>query len=85
MVCIVTAVALSRTYSAAFQDAVYTRSVHYGATSGQREVLAVRDLPAVGWRHVFTSVTRNMLVEGSEATTGVLAVRDEQHVHLWRG
>jgi hypothetical protein len=26
-----------------------------------------------------------MLVEGSEAATGVLAVRDEQHVHLWRG
>jgi hypothetical protein len=66
-----------RTYSAASQDAVHTRSVHHGPAAGQGEVLAFRDLPAVGWRCAFTSVTWNVLVKGSEAATRKLAARDQ--------
>jgi len=89
VVCIVTAVTYSlyrrRTYSAASPDAVHTRSVHHGTTAGQGKVLAIRDLSAEGWRWALTSVTWNMLVEGSEAASRMLAVRDQQHIHLRRG
>ena len=89
MVCIVTAVTYSlysrRTYSAASQNAVHTRSVHHGPAAGQGEVLAIRDLSADGRRLGFMSVTGNMLVESSEAATRMLAVRDQQHIHLRRG
>jgi len=78
VVCIVTAVTYSpyrrRTYNAASQDAVHARSVHHGPPAGQGEVLANRDLSAVGWRWAFRSVTWNMMVEGSEAATRMLAV-----------
>jgi hypothetical protein len=89
VVCIVTAVTYRlyrrRTYSAASPDAVHTRSVHHGPTAGQGEVLPIRDLSAEGWRWAFTSVTWNVLVEGSETATRMLAVRDQQHIHLRRG
>ena len=89
MVRIVTAVRYSlyrkRTYSAVSQDAVHTRSGRVGPAAAQGEVLAIRDLPAIGWKYAFTSVTWNMLIEGSEAATRILAVRDQQHIHLWRG
>jgi hypothetical protein len=74
-----------RTYSAAAQDAVHTRSVYHGPAAGQGEVLANHDLSAVGRRWAFTSGTWNMLVEGSEAATRMLTVRDQQQIHLRRG
>jgi hypothetical protein len=74
-----------RTYSTMSQDAVHTRSVHHGSAADQSEVLAIRDMPAVGWKCAFTSVTWNVLVEGSEAATRLLAARDQQHIHLRRG